>query len=754
MSRKAGVETGNARPAAGSGTSTRGVPIGALRRVPVLLAALLVALLAFVGPSAAGTTGAGKDKQPAYAPGSLIAAAKANPDQTFQVIVEGKKGKKSAEVADKVRGKGKLKRTFRSIGGVAVELSGREVLKLVGDADVLAVTPDAPAFAAATTAAACADGRDNDGDRRIDYGKDPGCSSRRDTTERDPAPPPPACADGQDNDGDGAVDTNDRGCESSTDTDEYNPLAACEDGSDNDGDGLADYGTDPGCESGLDEDEYHAPLACEDGWDNDGDGLADYGSDPGCESGLDEDEYNTPLACEDGWDNDGDGSVDGDDPGCAGPGDDDEYNDPGPDPIQTLGIWPDAVGASALWGSPDPDTGRFPQTPTIAVVDSGIDADRAEEFGGRVVGTVNLSSLTPDASGDGDGHGTFVAAIAASSSESARGVAPGSDIVSIRVMNDEGVAMTSDVIAAADWILQNKDAYGIRVANFSLHSGHANSFKFDPLDHAVERLVFSGVVVVTAAGNFGSGQGDDMLYAPANDPFVITVGAADIRGTSNVGDDTVAPWSAFGYTADGFGKPELVAPGRYMVAAVPEYGRRPQQHPGNVTAPGKMRMSGTSFAAPVVAGAAAQLLAQHPEWTPGQVKGALMLTARPINVDHELADGVGEVDIQAAAAVWGPPDANAAINPYVVYDESVPGGYSFDAAAWSSAAWSDAAWSSAAWSDAAWSSAAWSSAAWSSAAWSSAAWASAAWSSASEADSALADKSQGDGSSASATWVE
>jgi serine protease AprX len=659
---------------------------GFARARPRVLWGTALVVLALAAPltASAGSSGRGPGGAE-YVPGSLLAAARANPDRTFQIIVEGKRGRSSERLADKVRGKGRLKKSFRSISGVAVELSGREVLRLAGDGDILAITQDAPAVPAATRPPACSDRKDNDGDRRIDAA-DPGCSGPSDTSEKNPAPPPPpppACADGSDNDGDGLVDGSDPGCESSTDTDEYNPPAACADGGDNDGDGLVD------------------------------------GSDPGCESWTDDDEYNAP---------------------------------PPPDPLQTLGIWPDAIGASSLWGYPDPWTGRFSQTPTIAVVDSGVDADRVEDFNGRVVANVNLSSLTPDASGDGDGHGTFVASLAAGSSASYPGTAPGSDIVSIRVMNDFGIAMTSDVIAAADWILANKDAYGIRVANFSLHSAHANSFKFDPLNHAVERLWFSGVVVVAASGNFGSGNGDEMYYAPANDPFVITVGAADIGGTASVADDTVAPWSAFGYTADGFGKPELVAPGRYMVAAVPHGATRPQLFAHYVTAPGYMRMSGTSFAAPIVSGAAAHLLALHPEWTPGQVKGALMLTARPINVGHELADGVGEIDIAAAAAVSDPPDANAAINGFVVADETVPGGFSFDAAAWSSVAESDAAWASAAWASAAWASAAWSSAAWSSAAWASAAWASAAWSSAAEADAALADHAQWDASIAA--WVE
>ncbi len=117
--------------------------------------------------------------------------------------------------------------------------------------------------------------------------------------------------------------------------------------------------------------------------------------------------------------------------------------------------------------------------------------------------------------------------------------------------------MTSDVIAAADWIRQNKDAFNIRVANFSLHSTAPASVFWDPLDRAVEKLWLSGVVVVTAAGNYAvNGQASGVRYAPGNDPFVITVGANDIAGTVSTRDDTAAPWSAYGYTLDGFAKPE------------------------------------------------------------------------------------------------------------------------------------------------------------------------------------------------------
>ena len=90
-----------------------------------------------------------------------------------------------------------------------------------------------------------------------------------------------------------------------------------------------------------------------------------------------------------------------------------------------------------------------------------------------------------------------------------------------------GESMESDVIAAADWVLANKDTYGIKVVNISMAGTSPTSFQFDPLDQAVERLWLSGVTVVVAAGNFGTGSAVDMSAAPGNDPFVITVGALD-----------------------------------------------------------------------------------------------------------------------------------------------------------------------------------------------------------------------------------
>jgi len=268
--------------------------------------------------------------------------------------------------------------------------------------------------------------------------------------------------------------------------------------------------------------------------------------------------------------------------------------------------WVPAANVNVNWYSPTANA------PTIAVVDSGIQANRSD-FGSRVLAQLNLTSLGPNSTGDGFGHGTFVAGIAADGATGYTGTTPNANLLSIDVLNDVGQGTTADVIRACDWIMANKAKYNIQVANFSLHSASKASIMFDPLDQAVEKLWLNGVVVVAAAGNYGTDPvASGVLFAPGNDPFVITVGAIDVGNGNGAGDDSVAPWSAYGYTPDGFSKPDLGAPGRYMVGPVPATSTLPLTRPDKVTAPGYMQLSGTSFAAPVVAGAAAALRAQNP----------------------------------------------------------------------------------------------------------------------------------------------
>ncbi|HEY5661390.1 MAG TPA: S8 family serine peptidase [Gaiellaceae bacterium] len=406
-------------------------------------------------------------------------------------------------------------------------------------------------------------------------------------------------------------------------------------------------------------------------------------------------------------------------------------------------LWPYASGAAFLWGS---SLSPAPQAPTIAVVDSGIDANRSDFDGGsRLAAQVNLASMTPNSPGDGRGHGTFVADIAAGSAPGVSGAAPNAKIVSLDVMNDAGTARTSDVIAACDWILANKATYNIRVANFSLHASAQNHFYDDPLDRAVEKLWFNNVFVVAAAGNYGSAAGPSgVMYAPGNDPFVMTVGAMDLGSSILPGDDAAAPWSAWGSTEDGFSKPEIGAAGRYMIGAVPTGSTLVAEKPDHVVAPGYMQLSGTSFAAPVVAGAAAQILARHPGWTPDQVKGALMLTARSLPMAIPGSLGVGGVNAYRAAMLSSAPNPNLALRRFVTSN------LTFDAASWLStvqanASWADASWADASWADASWSAASWADASWADASWADASWADASWADASWADTSQADGADGDG---------
>jgi hypothetical protein len=382
-------------------------------------------------------------------------------------------------------------------------------------------------------------------------------------------------------------------------------------------------------------------------------------------------------------------------------------------------LWPYASGVAAFW--PQAASGEL-HPPTIAIVDSGIDASRAD-FGNRVVQQVTLTNRTPNSAGDGRGHGTFVASVAAGELHGHTGAAPNANLVALDVMDDLGMATVSDVIAATDWIYQNKDEYNIRVANFSLTGSVASPIQYDPLDRAVEKLWLSGVVVVAAAGNYAdSGNESGVGYAPANDPFVITVGAQDLAGTLGPADDFIAPWSAWGYTPDGFAKPDLSAPGRYIVGAVPTGSTLALERPEQIVEPGYMQLSGTSFSAPVVSGTAADLLGAHPNWTPDQVKGALMLSADPLPLATPRSSGVGAENAARALSVDDPPNPNLALVPYLIPDPSGSSTPVFDAAAWGQVAATDPVWSQAAWGQAAWGQAAWGQAAWGQSYWSSAAW--------------------------------
>jgi len=400
-------------------------------------------------------------------------------------------------------------------------------------------------------------------------------------------------------------------------------------------------------------------------------------------------------------------------------------------------LWTYETGVKKLWGGP--------KAPTIAIVDSGIDKSHVSFGDGSRVVARQVFGASGGSSLDGRGHGTFVASIAAGDAAGYAGAAPNANLVDLDVMDDNGVGRTSDVIAAAEWIYQNKAAYGIRVANFSLHSSAVNHFWLDPLNVAVEKLWFNGVVVVAAAGNYGRADGPSgVMYAPGSDPFVITVGSMDIGGTAKIGDDARAPFSAYGRTPDGFWKPEICAPGRYMVGAIPMTSTLAQLKADKIRTTGFIELSGTSFAAPVISGLAAQILARQPGFTPDQVKGNVMRRSRAVPQAAPMSCGVGQINGTRSALFEGSANPNKALSTFVkpAADGSGP---VFDAVSWTDVSWSDVSWDAVSWSDVSWSDVSWDAVSWSDVSWTDVSWSDVSWSDVSWEDGAESEFLDGDG---------
>jgi serine protease AprX len=302
---------------------------------------------------------------------------------------------------------------------------------------------------------------------------------------------------------------------------------------------------------------------------------------------------------------------------------------------------------------------------------------------------------------DDNGHGSMVAGIAAGSSSAYPGVSPTSNIYSLKVVRGDGCFYVGDVIAAADWIYTHQFSNNIRVANFSLRSSFPDYAAYDPFDAAVRCLRLGGVVVVASAGNNGNGR---MLYAPANDPFVITVGASDINDTVTRSDDSNAPWTSYGYTAEGFAKPELGAPGRWMIGPTPASSTLATTFPDRMVAPGLHLDVRQVRLGPRRLGPGRADPHAPPSFTLDQVKGALMLTAKRAPLAAPMSLGVGEVDA-SAASVPDPPNPNANLYGFVRSDAD--GNPSFDWDAWNAFVATNASWTNVSWTDASWTNASW-----------------------------------------------
>ena len=254
----------------------------------------------------------------------------------------------------------------------------------------------------------------------------------------------------------------------------------------------------------------------------------------------------------------------------------------------------------------------------MALVDTGVaDVPQLRE---RIVpvGAAACENLSaePDC-GDGYGHGTFMAGLVGS-------VAPGAGILSVKIAGRDGSADVSNVLGAIQWVVSNAGRYKINVLNLSLGTDSTQDWRTDPLNYAVERAWAAGITVVTAASNRGPGAGT--VTKPGDDPWVLTVGAVDDRGTSGLGDDLLPAFSSRGPTRSGqVAKPDLAAPGAHLVSLRSPGSEVEHAHPGGK---GPLRRgSGTSMAAAVVSGVAALVMDAWPSWPPDRVKYALTATA-------------------------------------------------------------------------------------------------------------------------------
>ncbi len=301
----------------------------------------------------------------------------------------------------------------------------------------------------------------------------------------------------------------------------------------------------------------------------------------------------------------------------------------------------------------------------VAVIDSGV--ARMPELRNRIIASVDFT----DSRGLGRdllGHGTHVAGIiagaAANRSDETLGVAPGANIISLKVLDEHGRGTTADVIEAIDYAVKYSKRYNIRVINLSLGGPVMQSWRDDPLCQAVERAYRAGLVVVASAGNLGKlADGREVfggITNPGVSPFAITVGALNTKGTAYRSDDVVATYSSKGPTRfDRLIKPDLVAPGNRILGLAAPGSTLVREHPELVIGSGndaRLELSGTSMAAAVVSGAAAQMLEAFPRVSPVGVRFRFQYSATRESQEGVLVAGAGSLNVMGSLSLGVPED--------------------------------------------------------------------------------------------------
>jgi serine protease AprX len=381
---------------------------------------------------------------------------------------------------------------------------------------------------------------------------------------------------------------------------------------------------------------------------------------------------------------------------------------------------------------------------TVAIIDSGVQpnpdvpATRIKAF----VDFVNRLEMAYD----DYGHGTHVAGIIAGAGIKEgkfTGVAPGANIVALKVLDSKGQGSTSNVLAALDWVRVNHRAYNIKVVNLSLGATPMGSYKSDLMATAAEILNFAGIAVVVSAGNTGPLAGT--ITTPAVDPYVITVGALDDNGTPLKTDDLMSTFSSRGRTLfDNLAKPDLVAPGRKMVSLRSPGSELDALYPDRqvtvlgALSPDYYRLSGTSMAAPIVSGTIALMFERNPTLTTSQVKKRLKSTVTPLSFGTTADRGAGLVNAYGAAASistekeFGASRVSDAFakdmrkfvqgQPFVWRDLTFNGGVDSGGITWEGVTWENVRWDAVTWENVTWEGFTWEGVTWEGVTWETVTW--------------------------------
>ncbi|MFT7287308.1 MAG: serine protease AprX [Halieaceae bacterium] len=318
---------------------------------------------------------------------------------------------------------------------------------------------------------------------------------------------------------------------------------------------------------------------------------------------------------------------------------------------------------------------------TVAVLDSGLweHPELATDTAGknRIVARYDaIHDLEPEEAFDESGHGTHMTSVLARSRPATRqgadtpsyhGIAPDARLVVVKAFDHSGEAGFLDIVRGVQWVLDNREAYDIRILNLSFSARPRWPYWDDPINQALMRAWEAGIFIVAAAGN--EGPEPMTVGSPGNLPYILTVGAITDSWTEyDHSDDYIPDFSSRGPTPMGHIKPDIVAPGGHMSGLVRPGSSLLKEFPEYLLSNGEFVMTGTSQASALVSGIAALLLQLEPGLSNNALKCMLTSSAQPaIEADGRLAyspfqQGSGLMNVQRALTLGETDCANAGLS--------------------------------------------------------------------------------------------